>query len=494
MTGLDWMIIAVYAGLMLGIGLYYSRRNRSTDDYVLGGRTMSPIAVGLSLFATLVSSLSYLAMPGEIIGYGPMVLGQMAAYPFIIAIVGYGIIPVLMRQPVTSAYQLLESRLGTSIRLAAAGVFVLLRLCWMATILYATSYVVLVPIWNLNPESAPWLSLALGAVTVAYATSGGLRAVVMTDAIQAVTMFAGAIVTVVVVTVQMGDVSAWWPHEWPAHWATPSWGFDPDARLSFGMLVLSTILWHVCTNGSDQMAIQRFFATRDAAAARRTLIVSTCSDIAIHGLLALTGLALLGYYQVNVAELASGESLQSVADQLFPRFIISGLPSGLSGLVIAAILAAAMSSLSSGVNSTAAVLSEDFMSRLPGGRLEGLAAVSRMKRLSWLVGTTAVAMSMLNSFIEGNLIERCFKIVNLLTAPLFVLFFLALFVPWANAAGAWLGLLASIATAVIVAYSRELGMNVSIGIAWILPSSLLVGVVVGVAASALFHLGKKNHT
>src|SRR5438552_1797582 len=116
MAVLDWLVLAAYTALMLGVGAYYSRQNRTADDYLLGGRRMSPIALGLSLFATLVSTLTYLGYPGEMIRYGPMMSAQIVAYPLIFVIVGYGLIPLLIRQPVTSAYELLESRLGMSIR------------------------------------------------------------------------------------------------------------------------------------------------------------------------------------------------------------------------------------------------------------------------------------------------------------------------------------------------------------------------------------------
>jgi SSS family solute:Na+ symporter len=105
--------------------------------------------------------------------------------------------------------------------------------------------------------------------------------------------------------------------------------------------------------------------------------------------------------------------------------------------------------------------------------------------LTWLVAVVAIAFSLVNLLIEGNLAERCFKVVNLLTAPLFVLFFLALFVPWANAVGAWLGLVASTTTAVAIAYSDDLGLNLAINFVWMTPCSLLAGIGVGVAASAL---------
>ena len=428
----DWLVISTYGCLMVGVGAFYSRQNKTADDFLLGGRRMSPIAVGLSLFATLVSTLSYLGNPGEMIAHGPMMMTGCAAHPLIFVIVGYGLIPLLMRQPVTSAYEILESRLGTSIRLAGAGVFLMLRLGWMATILFATSYVVLVPLLGINPGWTPWLCISLGVVTALYSSAGGMKAVVMTDAIQSLTMLAGAIVTVAVVTFRMGSVAAWWPGEWPAHWQTPNWGFDPSVRVSFGMLMLSSTLWYVCTNGSDQMSIQRFLATRDAAAARRTLAVSQITDVsevesAVGSSRASRDLRLLSRSFHNNGS-PGMQTLGTMGDQLFPRFIMTEMPAGLAGLVLAAILSAAMSSLSSGVNSACAVLEKDFLSR--GSDSSPSSSVSRMRWLTWLVAIMAVGLSILNTLIEGNLVERCYKIVNLLTAPLFVLFFLAFVRAW----------------------------------------------------------------
>lgn len=483
MSWLDWLVLVAYGCLMLGVGWFFAGRNRTADDYLLGGRRMSPIALGLSLFATLVSTLSYLGLPGEMIAYGPMMTTQLAAHPLIFVIVGYGLIPLLMRQPVTSAYEILQSKLGTSIRMAGAGAFLLLRIGWLATILFATSRVVLVPLLGIDPRWTAWLCVALGVVTAAYASLGGIKAVVTTDAIQSITMLAGALVTLGVITVRMGGVAQWWPREWPSHWQAPSWGFDPDCRLSFGILVLSTTLWYVCTNGSDQMSIQRFLSSRDAPGARKTLAVSQIADVLVSLLLALTGMAVLAFYQAHPSEFARGETVSTVADQLFPTFIMTQMPMGLSGVVLAAILSAAMSSLSAGVNSTCAVLDRDFLSRRSGAASSEADTVRRLRRLTWLVALVAVAVSLVNLFIAGNLLERCFKLINLLTAPLFVLFFLALFVRWATGFGAWLGFLASIAAAVTIAYAKDLDLPLRINFVWMMPCSLLVGVIVGTLGS-----------
>jgi len=492
MAWLDWGVLAAYALLMLGIGWYYATRNNTAEDYLVGARRMSPVIVGLSLFSTLVSTLSYLAWPGEAIANGPMLLTQIAAHPMIYVVVGYGLIPLLMRQPVTSAYEILEGRLGLGIRKAGAAAFLFLRLGWMATILFATSDIVLIPMLGISPSWTPALCVILGIITVIYSSEGGIRAVIVTDAVQSITMLVGALVTLLVITNRMGGVDGWWPHSWPANWPAPDWGFNPDSRLSFGILVFSTLLWHVCTNGSDQMAIQRFLSTRDASTARRTLATSLITDAVVAALLTLTGMALLGFYQSHADALPAGKTVLEAGDKLFPRFIMTQMPAGLAGLVLAAILSAAMSSLSSGINSTCAVLERDFLSGRAGISTADGASVRRMKRLSWVVGVISVLLSLLSTLIRGNLIERCFKVVNLLTAPIFVLFFLALFVPWANAIGAWVGLAASIATAVAIAYSDDLGLNLRISFIWMMPSSLLVGIVVG----SLFSLlgGKRTTT
>ncbi len=492
MSWVDWGVLAAYALLMLGIGWYYATRNNTAEDYLVGARRMSPIIVGLSLFSTLVSTLSYLAWPGEVIANGPMFLTQIAAHPITFLIVGYGLIPLLMRQPVTSAYEILEGRLGLGIRQAGAAAFLLLRLGWMATILFATSHVVLIPLLKLSPEWTPALCVVLGIVTVIYSSEGGIRAVIVTDAVQSITMLVGALATLLVITYRMGGIDGWWPQTWPDNWPAPNWGFDPSSRLSFGIIVFSTLLWHVCTNGSDQMAIQRYLSTRDPSAARRTLATSLATDAIVVSLLAFAGIALFGFYRAHPDALPSGKTALEAGDQLFPRFIMTQMPAGLAGLVLAAILSAAMSSLSSGINSTCAVLERDFVSRYRGVSTDDAASVRRMKRLSWVVGVIAVLLSLLSTFIKGNLIERCFKVVNLLTAPIFVLFFLALFVPWANAIGAWVGLAASIATAVAIAYSDDLGLNLKVSFIWMMPSSLLVGIAVGMVFSLLGGIRSKT--
>lgn len=503
MTSFDWIVIALYGVGMLAIGGYYSRRTKSAEDYLLGGRNMNSLVVGLSLFATLISTLSYLALPGEMIQHGPMFFCQMAAYPFVAVVVGWLLIPFIMRLKITSAYEILELRLGLSVRLVGSCMFLLLRLAWMAAILYATASTVLVPLLGLSSSYTPWICVAMGVLTVIYTAAGGLRAVVVTDALQCAIMFVGAVVTLAVISVELGGVDAWWPTQWASHWDKASLGFDATARTSVLGAAISAFTWYVCTTGSDQMAIQRFLATRDVSAARRSLFTSLVTDALIMGLLGLVGLAVLAFFTANRSLLDGTAPLVDEADQLFPTFVVVGLPAGVSGLVIAAILSAAMSSLSSGVNSACAVITEDFIGRLcarkgdwsnlPGRSggcsaengpvpfLCGLHGVWLVRGVSAFVGTVAVALSILVGSVEGNLIELCFKVVNLLTAPLFVLFFTAMFVRWATPSGALTGLGTSLAVAIGIAYFDLFGLS----FLWMMPASLLSGIAVAALASAV---------
>ena len=493
MALIDWSVVVAYFVVMLAIGWYYSRQKQSAEDYALGGRKINPIMAGLSLFSTLASTLTYLATPSEIIGHGPMLLANIAAFPFIWLIVGWLLIPYLMKLPVTSAYEILEKRLGTRIRMAGATLFVLLRLGWMSAILYASSSVVLIPLLQLDDSMTPLVCAILGIITIVYSSEGGMKAVVVTDALQAIMMLAGAGATVLVISSQLGGISEIFPKSLPTHWDPIVWGFDIKARIAFLPYMLSVLLWYVCTNGSDQMSIQRFLSTRDAPTARRTLAVSLTSDTIVASLLAMTGLALLSYYTKFPEQLPAGLTTAGNADRIFPIFIQQGMPFGISGLVVAAILAAAMSSLSSGLNSTSVVIERDFLQRwlrrhsgqqsdsvVPDPE-ESLRSVARMKKLTVVIGVLAILLSIGNMFIQGNLLERCNKVVNLLTAPIFVLFFLALFIPWANAAGAWCSLIASIGVAILVAYGHIEGLSPF----WMTPVSLAVGIVVGVVVSGL---------
>jgi SSS family solute:Na+ symporter len=485
LVGIDWCVIAAYIFGMLAIGWYYSHRNVSTEDYLLGGREMKPLNVGLSLFAGLMSVISYLAWPGEIIKYGPMMLCIYFAHPLTYLVVGWLLIPFIMKLKVTSAYEILETRLGLGVRMLGSFFFLSLRLGWMAVIVYAASSKVLVPLMGLPQWSMPLLCAALGLITVAYTSMGGIRAVVLTDVIQTAILFLGAIVAIIVITVQMGGVAAWWPTGWAPHWPEPIWTYSSAARVTAFGAAFSTFVWWVCTSGSDQMAIQRYLSTRDAKAARGVMAVTLISDFVVGMFLAALGLALLGYFRFNPQLLPDGQSMIQDADQLFPRFIGIGLPAGLSGLVVAGLLAASMSALSAGMNSSCSVITVDLIDRFRRNKERQIDEVKRAKYVSLAVGLIVVFLSTFVGMVHGNLLEVCYKVVNLLTAPLFGLFFMAMFVRWSTGFGTIVGAVAGLVVVVAVNYWQEITGVKGISFLWAMPLALAAQVIVGALVSLL---------
>jgi solute:Na+ symporter, SSS family len=487
LAGLDWMVIAAYGAAMLSIGWYFAKRNKTAEDYQLGGRKMRATAIGISLFASLLSAIGYLSGPGEMIKYGPIIASGIVAYPLIVWFVGKLIIPSFMKLHVTSGYELLEARFGLNVRLLGASFFLALRLLWMSVIIYATTDKVLIPLTGLDPACKPWLSLAVGMITVMYTSAGGLRAVVFADVAQTFILFLGAILTLTVITSDLGSVSAWWPREWYVDWAEPKFWFDSTKR-TFAGSFLAVFVWYVCTCSSDQMAIQRYLATRDVKSARRALAVSLTTDGMVSIFLGALGLALLGYFRAHPDRLPIGGTIQSSADQLFPHFIGSGLPIGISGLVVAALFSAAMSALASGLNSTSTVIVVDFVNRF-GFRKGSQARQVRVNRVvSVLVGALVVTLSLFVGAARGNLIEICFRVVNLFVAPLSVLFLMAVFVPWATSFGTIVGALCSASVAVGIAFFQFLNLD----FLWIMPGSLAAGMVSGMIASLIPGPGKPS--
>jgi SSS family solute:Na+ symporter len=249
-------------------------------------------------------------------------------------------------------------------------------------------------------------------------------------------------------------------------------------------MITSVFAWYVCTCGSDQMAIQRWLSTRNAAAARRSLLTTLAAEALVGLLLGLVGLSVVGYFTKHPELFTENTSLITGADRLFPRFVMVGLPTGMTGVIIAAVLAAAMSSLASGMNSSSLVITEDFIARLRSSPLTDAGHLKLARDLSAGIGVLVLLLSLLVSRIEGNLLDVCYRAVNLLTAPLFVLFFMAMFVRWATTFGALTAAVASVGTAVGIAYADPLGLP-PISIMWIIPASFIAGVASGGLASLL---------
>ena len=411
--------------------------------------------VGVSLVATLVSTIGYLATPGEVLGKGPVIFLGMLAYPVVYLIVGYVLLPIYMKQRVTSAYELLEDKLGVGIRVMAACMFIALRLVWMALLIYLAAKSMTV-MMGVEEKYIPVVVFVTGLVAVIYTSLGGMRAVLVTDALQTSLMVGGAWLVIGTVTYKLGGLD-WIPRQWQDNWDTqPLFSLDPTTRVTVLGTVISVTTWFICTMGGDQVSVQRFMSTQDVRAARRAMLSYLCVGPIVGITLLLVGLSLLGYFETNPAELPPHLNLQDKADEIFPYFIAYHLPAGISGLVMAALFAAAMSSIDSGVNSITAVVTSDFLERFRRQPKSDRANFLLTKVLAFGIGVIVISGSSVMEYVPGNFMEMTQRTVELFVTPIFALFFFALFVPFARPAGVLVGTIGGLTTAVLIAYSGQI--------------------------------------
>ncbi|MEC9004369.1 MAG: sodium-coupled permease [Planctomycetota bacterium] len=502
---LDWCVIVLYAAGTIALGVYFSKRQKSSDEYFTGGGNMNPLLIGVSLFATLLSTISYLGMPGESAGKGPVYFVGMLAHPITFLIVGYLMLPYYMKHRVTSAYELLEIRLGYQFRVLGALLFLLLRLIWMSVLLkFAGDAMVTMldvdPSWNLL------IVAIIGLVAIIYTSLGGLQAVVITDLIQTILLYGGALTVLAIVTWNFGGFS-WIPTEWPSDWKSqPVFPESLATRVTWFGSILMTLVWYVATLGGDQTTVQRFMATRDAAGARKALLTQLIVGVVVGVTLCMVGIALMAHFhelrdsrpqqqkdeivayeqfnenfQAAKERYPSDEELLTAldwneqtldqtrdnligADQWFPRFISHSLPIGLAGLVIAAMFAAAMSSLDSGVNSITAVVMTDFVQRNRRQEIGERQHLLMSRGMAVAIGVIVVLGSMGAGAIEGNIMAVTQKSVNLFTTPIFALFYYSVFAKRVHPVGVWAGTIVGSVVAILVAFSGQICYWLHVGI------------------------------
>ncbi|WP_145346663.1 sodium:solute symporter family transporter [Rosistilla ulvae] len=495
MTTIDYVVIALYGVVTMTIGWYMSRKNESAKEYFVGSGHMNPFLVGVSLFVTLLSTISYLSMPGEVIGKGPVYLTRVFAYPLAFLFVGYILLPVYMRQRTTSAYELLENKLGLSVRLLGACLFIVLRIVWMSLLIYLSAKAMTVML-GIGEEWIPGLVVATGVATIIYTSMGGFRAVIITDFLQACFLLAGILCVLALVTLRTGI--DWIPNEVQPHWdSQPIISFDPATRVTVLGTILSTWMFLICTSGGDQTAIQRFMSTKDARSARTASLFQAISAMVVSVLLGITGFAILHYCNVFQDRIPFDLSTTEGADSIFPWFIANELPAGIAGLVVAAMFAAAMSSLDSGINSIAAVTISDFFGRLGFHPKSEKSHLRLAQTIALTVGVSVVLGSSQIGNVPGNITAVTNKTANLLAPTLFCLFIFALFIPFSRTIGVWAGAIAGTTVAILAAFSGPIFGYLDdgrdpISFQWIAPLSVAVNLGIGSAVSLLPIPHKQN--
>ncbi len=465
----DWAIIGLYMLMLLGIGWFHSRRQRTVKEYFLAGKHMSWLPIGLSLMAALNSGIDYLMQPSAFLKYGLVVilgsLSWLVLYPYAFFVT----MPMYRRLDVYSAYEYLEQRFGVSVRCLAAAIFLAWRLGWMATALY-------VPCLAFHTATGGQLPLkptilVLGAVATVYTMLGGVKAVIWTEVIQFLVMFGGLLLTAIIIFIHVPidlaglTAAAFEARGGPAA-AEPACGTGTwllqlfrEPVTWYGVLI-ATLVGRLTGYTSDQVMVQRFQTSRSIADVRQGFLITAISDATWMVTLTLVGVALSIYFR--------GRGLpawvSANTDYHFPYFMSMVFPRGTTGPVIAAIMAASLSAIASAINSQSTVVFVDFYSRLVRGRRRPAEspdpAEQRFQmRLSKIAAVFAgLAGTLLACQLDrlGTLFEIGNKVIQTFTGPVLAIFWLGMFTRRATTFSAFAGGLVGTAVGVYVAFFSTL--------------------------------------
>ena len=474
MRPLDVVVIAVYFVAVVITGLVLAGRQHDASDYFLGHRGLPWWALMLSVVATETSALTVISIPGI------AVRGNLAwlqiTFGYLLGRIGvaYLLLPGYFDGSQDTAYQRLERRFGTAARRTASGVFLFTRCLADGVRMFATAITLAV----ITHWSLPAGILAIGVVTLLYTWVGGLRAVVWTDVIQLGVYLVGGVATIIVALHMAGGVSAF-GHAWDAG-KLRVFDFQPSFTVLYtfwGGLIGGALL-SAATHGTEHLFVQRLLAARGLKDAQRALIGSGVFIILQIGLFLLVGTTLW---------LAGADNPALRGDAIYPTFVISHLPPGLAGLVVAGILAAAMSSHASAVNSLASAATHDFYAPITGKRdPQQLLRVGRWLTLIW----TAVLVGGALAFKNQNtpVVQLALSIASLTYGALLGTYILGGF--WARARQ--IDVIIALVTSIILMSPVVLGavfppfpIHWLPGLAWpwYVPLGTLITVLVGMISS-----------
>ncbi len=353
---LDVVAIVIYLAAMAAMGAYFSKRNKSTEEYFLGNRAFPGWAVGLSMLGTSISSITFLALPAAAFILDWRMLVPNLTLPIIAIIAIQVFIPLFRHGKATSAFEYLERRYGPLARLYAAISFIFLQIIRLGTILY----LVAIPISILTGVHIIWVIIIGGVFIAFYTVAGGMEAVIWTDVIQTIILLAGGLISIAYVLYDIPGGLMKIIHVASANhkFYLGDMDFDLSRRTFWIMLILGIYGW-LNEYSSNQNVVQRYLAASSEREAKKATLLCALTSVPTWTLFFFIGTCLFAYYKIFPDPAVAGLE----ADQVFPHFILTRIPAGVAGFIIAAVLAAAMSSLDSSINAVATISVVDLFKR-----------------------------------------------------------------------------------------------------------------------------------
>jgi len=490
--GFSWVDYLVLAAYLVGItifGVLFRKSQKTVKDYFVGAKNIHWIIISLSIVATETSTLTLIGVPA--IAYANYDNPEQGGnYTYLQVVVGYIIarfvisfifIPAYFRGDILTAYKLLENRFGTGTKNFAASMFLVMRALAEGVRIFAASIVLTAVLSSSLPGISAqsltlWSIVIVGALTLVYTFEGGIAAVIWTDLIQLIIYIGGSLVAAYML---LSLVPGGWGEIYSQGMAAGkfqvlSFKWSYNLPFTFWAGLLGGTFLTMASHGTDQLLVQRLFTCKNQRDSQKALILSGFVVFFQFALFLTIGVMLYAYYKFYpmTGTLTSN-------DEIFPKFIVERLPHGISGLVIAAIFAAAMSNLSGSLNSLASTTVLDFYKPLinPNASDESLLKLSR-----WLTAAWGVILIFIAFFARnwGSVFTVGLTIASLVYGPMLGAFLLGVLTRRANQTGVIAGMLSSIIAMLFVKFYVDLAWT------WFVLVGTLICLLVGYGVSTVF--------
>ncbi len=472
---LNWLVLIIYLVSMLGLGVYFMQRaSNSTEDFFKGGGRIPWWAAGISIFATMLSAITYMAIPAKAYAtdwtYYPM---QICILIVSFPVIKY-YLPFFRRLNVTTAYEYLEVRFNAATRIMASILFIVFMVARTALVLFLPS-LAMTAVTGIDI----YICIALMAlITIVYCTMGGVEAVVWGDVIQGIILVGGAIFAAIYLIVNTGENGA--SDFWQI--ATDNdklrvFLFDAEhpfdyVNATWWVVILGGLANNLISYTSDQTVIQRYLTTSDEKSAARGILTNGLMSVVVTIAFFTIGTGLYTFFKTHPAEL---DFTMAKGDAIFPFFMMSQMPQGVAGLLIAAIFAATMSTIASNINSVSTAFTVDLWSKIKG---DGKAVSVKTARIAGIIaGVLGMGIAWLMATVDiQSLLDYFNTILGLLSGAIGGLFLMGIFFPRIGSGAAITGFLCGTATVLYMNFFTQanfllfgfVSMLVSVVVGWLL--------------------------
>ncbi|HTR42567.1 MAG TPA: sodium:solute symporter [Pseudomonadales bacterium] len=497
---LDLLVIAIYFVAVAWIGFHFARRQTSTDAYFVARRSIPSWAMGLSIFATIISSITFIAYPGAAYkgDWNQLVPGFMAVG--VLLIVGTTLVSFFRHAVNMSAYEYFEKRFGYGARAYSALAFAAGHFSKMGFVLFTITTAVC----GMTGWDKYHVIFGVGILTILYTLIGGLEAVIWTEVLQGIVKIAGVVVVIgVLLYIMPGGASAAFNVASEHHkMSLGSFDFDLSADGNFWVMLLYGGFWYLQKYAADQTLVQRYLVAKSDRAALKGVALGAVLCIPAWTAFMLAGTLLWAYYQLSGESFPAhlmGPNGKVIPDEVFPYFLTTKIPAGLAGIFIAALFSAAMSSMSSDLNCLSAVIVEDYYRRLrPQSTDRQRLLIGKI--IVGVCGVIAVATGTYIAARGESALGLYYAATAIVSAGLAGMFLLAFFCRRANRQGLWIGIACGLAFTAWATLTGGKSQMLHLGWNYTWPS-VMVGViahvivlVVGYFASLFFPPDKNLKT